>query len=230
MFEPAYNSLTVTGPDAFALLQAQLSNDLRLLDSNERLLTAWCNPKGRVICMLRVIRLEDDYQMSLPAALTSGVLKRLQMFRFRSKVDFTAGPASADLLGITKDQSVDDWLLHNLRSGVPEIWQPLSESFTPHMLNLDKLDAISLGKGCYPGQEIVARTHYRGASKRRMLRYTTAAPVLAGAAVTLGEQKIGEVVNAINTDLLAILPLEQAGDELTCEGLSLQQQPLPYSL
>ena len=76
-----YSRILVSGDDAFDFLQAQLTNDLRLLDAQEQLLAAWCNPKGRVICILRVSRAKTAYQLLLPAELAESVLGRLAMFR-----------------------------------------------------------------------------------------------------------------------------------------------------
>jgi folate-binding protein YgfZ len=221
-----YSRILVSGDDAFDFLQAQLTNDLRLLDSQAQLLAAWCNPKGRVICILRVSRSDAAYRLVLPAELADPVLKRLAMFRFRSRVEFETEPATAGDLGIAA--APEDWLRDELRAGRPEVWQAQSEQFTPHMLNLDLLGAISFDKGCYPGQEIVARTHYRGATKRRTHRFVAARPVSPGDKVSDGERGVGEVLNAIGTDLLAVIPSEKADEALTVGGAELTHIPLEY--
>jgi len=218
-----YSKIIVSGADAFDFLQAQLSNDLRLLDERDELLAAWCNPKGRVICILRIRRGDDGYVLILPAELAEAVLQRLTLFRFRSRVEFQPAPASPSDLGIPG--SVEEWLLDNLKSGRPEVWQAQSEAFTPHMLNLDLIGAVSFDKGCYPGQEIVARTHYRGATKRRTHRFEAARPVAVGARVSDGERDIGEVLNAIGTDLLAVIPSDKADEALVVDGIELKHVP-----
>ena len=218
-----YSKIIVSGADAFNFLQAQLSNDLRLLDERDELLAAWCNPKGRVICILRIRRSDAGYVLILPAELAESVLQRLTLFRFRSRVEFQPAPASPPDLGI--QGSAEEWLLDNLRSGRPEVWQAQSEAFTPHMLNLDLIGAISFDKGCYPGQEIVARTHYRGATKRRTHRFEAARPVAVGARVSDGERDIGEVLNAIGTDLLAVIPSDKADEALVVDGIELKHIP-----
>ena len=96
------------------------------------------------------------------------------------------------------------------------------------MLNLDLLDAISMDKGCYPGQEVVARTHYRGATKRRTHRFESAAPVKAGDKVSDGDRDIGEVLNAAGNDLLAVIPSAKADDALSVGDVSLTHIPLEY--
>jgi folate-binding protein YgfZ len=222
-----YSKILARGTDAFDFLQAQLSNDLRLLEERPQIVSAWCNPKGRVICIFRVSRSDDGYTLVLPAELAETVLKRLTLFRFRSRVDLEPAAASPDDLGIAGDS--EDWLLDNLLSGIPEVWQAQSEEFTPHMLNLDLVGAVSFDKGCYPGQEIVARTHYRGASRRRTHRFESAQPLSAGDKVSDGERDIGEVVNAIGTDLLAVVPSEKAGETLSANGVEIRHIPLPYA-
>jgi folate-binding protein YgfZ len=221
-----YSSILASGADAFEFLQAQLSNDLQLLEDQAQILSAWCNPKGRVICIMRIRRNDSGYQLVLPAELTESVLERLTMFRFRSKVDLESVPATAEDLGIPG--TTEDWLLDNLRAGQPEVWRPQSEEFTPHMLNLDLLGAVSFDKGCYPGQEIVARTHYRGASRRRTHRFESGQALSPGDKVSDGERDVGEVLNAIGTDLLAVIPSEKAESPLSVNGVELRHIPLDY--
>ena len=117
------------------------------------------------------------------------IVKRLTMFRFRSKVDLNV---------VDEGQTVDPAFL--VKNGYPYIGAAQSEQFTPHMLNLDLLDAISFDKGCLPGQEIVARTHYKGATKRRTVRFTVEQPVRVGDKVSLEGRDIGEVLNVAGTE------------------------------
>jgi folate-binding protein YgfZ len=243
MTTPPYSVITVSGADAFDFLQAQLAADLnQFVDetdlshvhpnhrerdvSSDPLLSAWCNPKGRVICLFRVVRSGSRYSLTLPTELAEEALRRLTMFRFRAKVDFAVEAASAAELGTAN--SYEDWRLDQLRAGIPEILQAQSEEFTPHMLNLDLLGAVSVDKGCYPGQEIVARTHFRGKTKRRCLGFESSGPVSAGDKVSDGDRDIGEVLNAIGNNLLAIVPLDKADAGLTVNDAELRRVELPY--
>jgi len=226
MTDSLYSSIIVSGNDAFDFLQGQLTSDLRQLDKQPLVLSAWCTPKGRVICLFRVQRSAAGFELTLPAEIAENVVKRLTMYRFRAKVDFEH--RATDLAAIGISGTVDEWLLSNLLAGIPEIWKLQSEAFTPHMLNLDLLDAVSLDKGCYTGQEIVARTHYRGASRRRLMRFVSSEPVAAGDPVHDGERKVGDVVNAIGTDLLAVVPTDSEDAPLTAAGVNLTRMPLPY--
>lgn len=229
-----YSTISVSGADAFDFLQAQLAADLATLvkpadqqtASMSPLLSAWCTPKGRVICLLRVSVTDHGFNLSLPAELADDATQRLMMFRFRAKVDFETRPAT--LADIGTNEPYPDWRLANLRHGIPEIVSLQSEQFTPHMLNLDLLDAVSVSKGCYPGQEIVARTHFRGATKRRTLRFESSEPVPPGDKVSDGEREIGEVLNAIGNELLAVVPFNLPNQELSVAGNTLVKLPLPY--
>lgn len=243
MTDLPYSTITVSGDDAFDFLQAQLAADLSRLGSNtqlsrrhtdqrnrvastEPILSAWCNPKGRVICLLRVAKAGETYMLTLPAELADEVVRRLTMYRFRAKVEFAVEMATAEQLGMKN--SYDEWRIGNLRAGIPEILQAQSEVFTPHMLNLDLLGAVSIDKGCYPGQEIVSRTHYRGATKRRCLRFESADPVSPGDKVSDSDRAVGDVVNAIGNDLLAVVPVDKSGAELTISGVSLRHVLIEY--
>jgi len=211
------STVSVTGPDAFEFLQGQLSNDLKRLETEAEILAAWCNPKGRVIWFGTVRSMEAGFGLSVPAKTAESIVQRMTMFRFRSKVEFNVVDD-----GVTVDPA------ELIRGGYPFIGSEQSEQFTPHMLNLDLLDAISFDKGCYTGQEIVARTHYKGATKRRTLRFESEAPVVPGNKVSLDGRDIGEVLNASGNDLVAVFPGKKAGGPLSVGGSQLHHLPLPY--
>ncbi len=217
MTDKSYSKLVVSGADALEFLQGQLTIDLQKLGAGETRRAGWCNPKGRVICLFDISAENEGFDLTFPTELASDVVKRLTMFRFRSKVDFDLQPSG--------DES---HLLEKLRDGVAEIWKEQSEKFTPHMLNLDLIDAVDFDKGCYTGQEIVARTHYRGASKRRCMRFECTEPVLPGDKVSDGNRDVGEVLNVIGNDLLAVVPTDIADNDLTINGAALLHLPLPY--
>ena len=97
------------------------------------------------------------------------------------------------------------------------------------MLNLDLLDAISLDKGCYTGQEIVARTHYKGATKRRTLRFEASSEVTVGSKISDATRDIGEVLNASGTALLGVVAIAKTDADLFSGSSQLQLADMPYS-
>jgi folate-binding protein YgfZ len=211
------STIQVTGHDAFEFLQGQLTNDLRRLEDEQKLLAAWCNPKGRVIWFGTVQKIDNGYGLSAAADMANMIVKRLTMFRFRSKVDLNV---------LDEGKTVDSAMF--VENGLPYIGPEQAEQYTPHMLNLDLLDAISFDKGCYPGQEIVARTHYKGATKRRMMRFTGEQPVSVGDKVSLEGRDVGEVLNVAGNSLLAVVPVDKADDQLAVDGVLLEHKTLPY--
>jgi len=101
-----------------------------------------------------------------------------------------------------------DWQASRIAAGIVDIVPATSNRFSPHMLNLDRLGAVSFDKGCYPGQEIVARTQYRGRVKRRLAHYRAASPLAVGDPVELDGTGVGEVVAAAEREALVLLPVE----------------------
>lgn len=130
------------------------------------------------------------------------------------------------------------WRLADIRAGLPQVLPATQEAFVAQMLNLDLLDGISFAKGCYTGQEIIARAHYRGAVKRRMFRFAAAClPPAPGARVLANGEHAGDVVLSAATDagceLLAVVSLQQSHATLEladAPGIPLALQPLPYEI
>ena len=96
------------------------------------------------------------------------------------------------------DASISAWRLADIRAGLPELSAPLSDRLLPQWLGLERLRAVSVTKGCYPGQEIMARLHFKGGNKRGLYRIEFACDVLpcAGTELTCAGAEAGLVVNA----------------------------------
>lgn len=126
------------------------------------------------------------------------------------------------------------WRLTEIRAGLPQVYAQTHEAFVAQMLNLDLIDGISFDKGCYTGQEIIARTHFRGAIKRRMFLFAaSSAPPAPGTRILHADQHAGEVVDAASSgegcELLAVVSLAQRDQQLTVEGTGAQLQRLAMS-
>jgi folate-binding protein YgfZ len=135
----------------------------------------------------------------------------------------------------------EDWLWSEVRSGVATLTQPLFEAFVPQMLNYESLGGVNFKKGCYPGQEVVARSQFRGTLKRRGYLAHSAAAMQAGqeifdAAETI--QPCGIVAQAAAAPgggFDAIVSLQTAAAQAHLQlgqagGPALQLLPLPYPL
>ncbi len=137
------------------------------------------------------------------------------------------------------------WRWLDIQAGIPEIVPETVEAFVPQMVNLEALDGISYKKGCYPGQEVVARMHYLGKLKRRMYRAhvdtdTIPAPGDNLYSPTETDQSVGKVVEAQpnpngGIDMLAVIQIATAdsGDVRLAandEAARLEFQALPYTV
>lgn len=130
-----------------------------------------------------------------------------------------------------------NWKLAHLRAGLPQVYPETHEAFVAQMLNIDLLGGISFEKGCYTGQEIIARAHFRGTVKRRMFLFRTDAPPPApGTRILAGDHHAGDVIDSAATDdgceLLAVISLPQLKNELRLDGraTTLTNLNLPYAV
>ncbi|MES2264951.1 MAG: folate-binding protein [Pseudomonadota bacterium] len=156
----------------------------------------------------------------------------------------TVAPVLAEKLAVGGD---DAWRLSEIHAGVPQVTAATQEQFVPQMINLELLGGVNFKKGCYPGQEIVARSQYLGKLKRRTALATIAdAAAVAGAEVFASgdaSQPCGMVVNtapngAGGVDALVEMKLEaleQASEQApvrlgSADGAALQFLPMPYAL
>jgi len=136
------------------------------------------------------------------------------------------------------------WLRLAIAAGEPQVYAATSEEFVAQMLNLDAIGAIAFDKGCYTGQEVIARAHYRGRVKRRLQRFRTRAArrLTAGDAGELTDGRLFRVVSAValaegGSEFLAVAQLPTEGGEATrsqpadaAHVLEAEQLALPYPL
>lgn len=132
--------------------------------------------------------------------------------------------------GIAVDEAMTlAWQHYDLRHGVPRLPEAQREQWTPQQLSLERLPAFSVKKGCYPGQEIVARTHFLGKAKRGLALLESPVALEAGAMVSDGARDIGELVCALPAPspvALAVLPLERDAASLSVGGQAVTEQAL----
>ena len=190
------SALSFKGRDAGKFLQNQLTVDVLGLAPGAATLGALCQPKGRVIAVLYVQRLDTDYRVICAATLAEALLQRLRMFVFRDQVTIElladdpvfAHARDTGPLPLAYDHVASDALeagqvrARETQTGLAWLEPATSEQFLPQMLGLEPLGALSFRKGCYPGQEVVARTRYLGKLKRQpvLLKTTSALPWSAG--------------------------------------------------
>jgi folate-binding protein YgfZ len=203
----ALGAISFRGPDAGKFLQGQLSAEIEKLPDGASTLAGLHNPQGRVIALLAVTRRSaEEFLAVLPLELLTPVVTRLNKYVLRAKVRLADATAeSSHLLESGPDRDLAD-----IRAGIPQVYAATSEAFVAQMLNLDLLGAIAFDKGCYTGQEVIARAHYRGRVKRRLQRWQ-----LPGAA-----PRPGDTVHAADGRTLTVVRSAPtaAGHELLAVG------------
>lgn len=195
-----------SGPDAGSFLQAQLSADIAVLEDGQSTFAAYCSPQGKVFGLLLVGRHKDSYMVVGSAQLLPSIMQRLRIYIFRLKVEVkplnklqvcgllpshlddpaipVLAPEGMPLRyaivseGTKSDEAMDRWRHSELSQGVAWLDPTTTEKYIPQMLGYDQINAVSFSKGCYPGQEIVARTHYLGKVKRKPLLTTVMGQVV----------------------------------------------------
>ena len=124
-------------------------------------------------------------------------------------------------------EDFNGWVKHNLKSGIPNIFHKTQEIFIPQSINLDIINAINFKKGCYTGQEIVARTHYLGKPKRRMYiaSFDSESQPLYGDIIMSGDESAWQVVDVARADnqgfiLLIEIRINLVQNVLTLNGIN----------
>ena len=308
--------LEINGADAVAFLQGQVTNDVTLLSGTNAHLSAYCNPKGRMLALFLAFshhnnQLGDHLHLQFNRALLEPIMKRLKMYVMRSKVDIKDasediikiginGPQAASILtsslakitgittNITKVISQDyalvtlknmtilklpsisnhtrfqiftdtetapiiwdalkancqrvgkpcwDWL--EIQAGIPDIEPATQEQFVPQMLNLDLLNGINFKKGCYTGQEIVARTHYLGSVKRRTYLTsldTILAPKAGDKVLDAAQNEVGQIVRVtpnLSSGYDALIEMRidaQQKGQVFWNNVLINTKTLPYTI
>jgi folate-binding protein YgfZ len=206
----------ITGKNAHTLLQSTLTTT----PSTEPL-SVTTIPNGQVIC-----HSENRFEMLIDTNQAIPLWKELG-----KQAQYTGAA---------------NWDRQEIQEGIPAIFQATQEQFIPQMVNLDIIGGVGFRKGCYPGQEIVARTQYLGKVKRRMYRAHLADASLNVTAgdnlfsADTGNQVCGTIVNAAPSltdgiDVLAVIQTSSADAETpiywkALNGPPLSIQSLPYQL
>ena len=187
--------------------------------------------------------------LELPESADSVVrhneLLALRLADGRAELWVPAGQAeavSAQLATLMPEAPLNDWLLAQVRAGIGQVMGSTRELFIPQMINLQALGGVSFKKGCYTGQEIVARMQYLGKLKRRLYRLTAPDASLPEPGTALfsptHSSSVGEVVlaahSATGIELLAVLQADAALDGRvhlgSADGNTLSLLDLPYTL
>jgi len=293
--------LEVSGEDAVTFLQNQLTNDITKISETEHQLTAWCNPKGRIIANFRAFKRGQNIYLIMAKDLVETVMTKLGRYVMMSKVTINdatdslvhfgyagenaehdlklildkvpAAPSETlnlgaltilrlpgdtprfEVFGDVKEASdlwskcnvraqpvsSQAWDFMNIRAGRPVVTAACSEEWIPQMLNFIAIEGVDFKKGCYPGQEVVARLNYLGKTKRRMyhlLIETDKVPVCNDSIVNEAGTEVGKILNAVanpddHVECLAVLKIADSEDLMFLHeagGPEVSMLELPYSV
>ena len=247
--------ISVTGPDAPKYLQSMLTNDVERVVPGGGIYALLLTPKARIIADLEVFGVGDgEYVLGAPVEARDAVLNALVRSRFRSKVDLEpvdgcvgwgdsdagratletpAGPETLLDSAAPADPS-PEWEIARVEAGQPRYLHEFDGDSMPAEAGVvDR--AVSFTKGCYPGQEPVARLFYRGHANRGVRGLRLAGPVDQGAEITLAGKPVGRVTSPVDSPrfghiALAILRREaEDGAVLSAGGVEALAVPLPFT-
>jgi len=222
--------IRVLGKDSESFLQSQFSNDITKIKEGELQINTYCQHQGKIIAIIWVFKKNDVFYLSIHSSVSTLVLDKLNMYKMMSDVTFEDKSKEINQYGIV-DEKIDSngfkinnklhlkttrnvleteennyhWNKCLIDSYIPEVTIDTSEIFVPEVLNLDINQlGVSFTKGCYPGQEVVARMHYLGNAKRRMYRFKSNIHVNPGSGLFVSSSKSmrpsGVVVSSVYFD------------------------------
>jgi folate-binding protein YgfZ len=214
--------LRVAGPDAADYLQRMVSNDVEALGIGEACDALLLTAKARVIAPLRVVRRADaDFLVLTEPELGDTVREQLLRTRFAAKVEIEPEEHEAWLVlggGEVLDErppgeevgeeELERW---RIESGIPRWGHEIDERVLPAEAGLDETH-ISFSKGCYPGQEPIARQRYRGKVNRRLRVLDVDGDAARGDELVLDGKTVGRITSAVSGLALAYVRVEVPDD------------------
>jgi folate-binding protein YgfZ len=244
--------LVIEGEDRTTFLQGLVSNDVAAATPGSAIWTALLTPQGKWLADFFIVADEDRLLLDCERAQAPMVLQRLTRFRLRSKVTLGVAEAlqvyvawngvpDVDALAVPDPRlpeagwrllsavplvttaSADDWDRHRLMLGLPDGSRDLEAEKTVLLeAGFDELHGVSWSKGCYMGQELTARTKYRGLIKRRLVPVAVEGPLPApGTPVLCDTIEIGTMRSGQDQIGLAVLRLDKLDAALMCGGATL---------
>jgi len=160
--------IQISGLDSAEFLQGQITNDVNLASSDQMLRSAICNVKGRVLAVFKILKVGTDFHIFLNKSIAEKFKSHLEKYSVFYKTKIELINQSSKNIEIISES---DFRLRCIEEGFVDINEPISESFTPHELNYQNLGLINFEKGCFTGQEVIARMHYRGKLKFGLAKY-----------------------------------------------------------
>lgn len=219
----------------FALVKIAVDDLLLIVPDYEG--DALSTSLGRFV-FRRKVMISDRPELQVGAALQPPASARIARISRESdavEIDYSGADGARTLrigggFPLASDEMVATWRSLDLRHGLVRLVEGQREQWTPQQLSLDRLQAYSVRKGCYPGQEIVARTHFLGKAKRALALLEGRQSAQPGAEVFADDRPAGSVVSASGSLALAVLPIERGSQTLRVDGQPVVEVPLSGGL
>ena len=160
--------IQISGVDSAEFLQGQITNDINFASESKMTISAICNVKGRIIAVFKILKTGSGFLIFINNTVAKKFKNYLEKYAvfFKTKIEFIDNAINGiEIIPLS------DWKLDCIEKGFVEINESISEAFTPHELNYQNLGLISFEKGCFTGQEVIARMHYRGKLKFGLAKY-----------------------------------------------------------
>jgi len=206
--------IKVHGKDVHNFLQSQFSNDISKIVSWRVQVNAYCQHQGKIIALVWVFKDDDAYYLSVPRDLVEILLLKLNLFKLSAEVYFEDISLKINQYGLINESDsqayvlsdnlslllsqktlptnadINDWEKECIEGKLPEVNIVSTEKYIPQDLNLDIGElGVSFSKGCYPGQEVIARLHYLGKPKRRLYNFSSKFNVKVGDTLNIADSR-----------------------------------------
>jgi folate-binding protein YgfZ len=214
--------LRVAGPDAADYLQRMVSNDVEALRVGEACDALLLTAKARVIAPLRIVRrADDDFLLSTEPELGERVRTELVRMRFAAKAEIEpekhqawlvlGGEEVLDERPVGDEVGEEELERWRIESGIPRWGREIDDRILPAEAGLDETH-ISFSKGCYPGQEPIARQHYRGKVNRKLRVLEIDGDAQQGDELLLNGKKVGRITSTVPGLALGYVRVEVPND------------------
>jgi folate-binding protein YgfZ len=218
----------VAGPDAEDYLQRMVSNDVAALSVGERCEALLLTPKSRVIAPLVVLRRgADDFLLLTEPELGERVRAELTRFRFAAKAEIEpeeheswvvlGGEEVLDERPPGEEVDGEAYERWRVEAGIPRWGREIDDSVLPAEAGLTETH-VSFTKGCYPGQEPIARLHYRGHANRRLRVLDVEGDAEPGAELSLDGKAVGRLTSRSGDVALGYVRVEVPDDAVLDAG------------
>jgi len=244
--------LSLTGEDRLSLLQGLVTVDIDRLKTQSNVFGALLAPQGKIQFDFFLHNRDDSLLIDIDAGRSADFLKRMKMYKLRSKVEIedvssdhhvfvrwgngssASFDARSDKLGsreiisddIATDSTADNYHAHRVAFGVPEAGKDFAfDDIFPHDAMMDALGGVDFKKGCYVGQEVVSRVQHRSTARKRFFILKGNGKQSANASVFLGGKSVGTTGAPYGEHVLALLradKLEGSDEQLSVDGQTVE--------